>query len=82
MRLDTNSGLHGTLVEYHETGHGTGGTAQGYAIVRRASIDAPQEGREYSTHRLETWPDGIYAFSGSYDLTLEEARADLAGLLS
>lgn len=72
MKLITISGLRGTLVEYVSTDVDHTG---GYAIVKRD--DAPFEAAPYSTHFVYQNMGHMVAETGHYDLTLEQARADL-----
>lgn len=74
MRIDTVSGLHGTLIDLVSL---DSDGRESIAIVKR---DAPVFiGAAYSTHRVGTLPSGfIVAESGNYDMTLDQAREDLA----
>lgn len=77
MRIETLSGLHGELVEFVSTVGGNSPGFDGFAIVRRE--EAPFRDSLYSTHLLYTTPTGDQcAQSGVYDMTLEEARKNLA----
>lgn len=78
MIIKTNSGLRGELIEFTSTAidHSRDGL-DGFAIIRRQ--DATFRDLPYSTHLLYTDPDGNqYAQSGRYDMTLDQARVDLA----
>jgi hypothetical protein len=81
MDLNTNSGLRGVVLGYLVIEQSTSRTVS-IALVRRA--DAPHgSSRAYSTHRLYERVgefDRVSTFeaeSGHYDMTLDEARADL-----
>lgn len=78
MRIHTTSGLHGTLIDLvtiREASENETGIM--IALVKR---DNPVYGnRAYSTHRLYEQPgSGLVAEAGHYDLTLDDARVDLA----
>jgi hypothetical protein len=72
IRVDTVSGLHGTLVGYRQTGDNSG-----EAIVKRDYY--PFEDLPYSVHTLYcpdpvNQPGALAAENGRYELTLEQAR--------
>lgn len=69
MRIDTTTGLHGTLIRYEALNANSG-----VAIVRR---DAPVfEGRPYSVHTISDFGHGYEASNGKYDLTWNEALTE------
>ena len=75
MRIDTSSGLHGTLIEYVRLNDESAAIADAIVIVKRDNAtftDAP-----FSTHRLYESEGTLVAEAGHYDLTLEQAQADL-----
>lgn len=71
-------GLTGALIAFvgDNSDIGNERTLSGYAIIQR--FQPAFEARPYSTHRLYMSTDGSQqSEAGHYDLTLEEARADL-----
>lgn len=78
MYVNTVSGLHGHLIDFVSFNpESYSAVLNGAAIIRRD--DAPFESARFSTHLLFEGPDGRQlAESGNYDLTIDEARADLA----
>jgi len=73
MRIDTITGLHGTLICYNGSRALKG--EYGEAIVMRDDPTFPE--RPYSVHTLYHNGEGLCAENGRYDLTLEEALAML-----
>lgn len=78
MRCDTASGLHGELIDYHQT-YQQDGVVEGVAIVLRDEV--PKESRPYSVHTLYAARRSpacahveLNAMNGRYDLTYAEAR--------
>lgn len=77
MIINTDSGLSGHLIEFVATNPTLDSSGlEGLAIVRRESGGLP--GRHFSTHFLYVENGKQYALSGHYDLTITEARIDLA----
>lgn len=74
MRVDTTSGLHGQLIAFAQSEPQLDlEGVYGWAIIRRDSY--PFEERPFSVHFLYSDEFGTYAEMGSYDLTIEQARA-------
>lgn len=70
MKLETVTGLTGTIIAYRETDR-IGGVSGGYAAVE-------QLGGRYSTNYLNFQPEGVYAAWGNYDIaTATDAIADM-----
>lgn len=87
MRIHAIGGLSGTLIEYRVIDPSQD-EGNAYAIVLRDQPPFPS--RPYSVHHLFGMPgstaqypgEALIAYNGAYDLTLDEARAELARRLN
>jgi len=75
MRIDTNGGLRGTLIECVRLNRADAAIAESIIIIHRDN--APFADAPFSTHRLYESEGTLVAEAGHYDLTLEQAQADL-----